>query len=149
MTTRASTANRPVYSASAAALALGKAIGEIKHQDGLTWADIGAVLGKSEDQAAKYADGTAVMDFITYGRGKQYWNGRFTGYFERLCVDSRPGTVSDRHCQTSLLEAALAFSVALEDGEFSPQEVLANRHTLESAKDAIEAMLAKLTVAAA
>lgn len=145
---RQSTANRPVFSASAALEAAGRALNEIKAADRLTWADIGAVLGKSEDQAAKYADGSATMDFITFGRGKREWNGRFTGYFDRLCVDSRPGTTDDRRGQCTVLEAALALSVALADGDISAEEVRANRSTLEAARDAIEAQLGKLRPAA-
>jgi hypothetical protein len=146
--TRQSTAMRPVFSASAALEAAGRALNEIKAQDRLTWADIGAVLGVSEDQAAKYADGSATMNFITFGRGKREWNGRFTGYFDRLCEDSRPGKIDDRRGHTTLLEAALAFSVALEDGDISAAEVRANRHVLEAARDAIDAQLSKLRPAA-
>ena len=98
--------------------------------------------------AAKYADGSASMDFITFYRGKREWNGRFTGYIDRLCVDSRPGTVDDRHGQCTILEAALALSVALTDGDISPEEVRANRQTLENAKAAIEDQLSKLRPAA-
>lgn len=140
--------NRAVFSASTALEAAGRALNEIKTADRLTWADVGAVLGVSEDQAAKYADGTATMNFVTFYRGKREWNGRFTGYLDRLCADSRPGKVDDRQAQTSLLEAALAFAVALQDGDFTPEEVRANRHTLENARDAIEAQLAKLRPAA-
>ena len=140
---------KPTYSASNAVEALGRAIAEIKHQDSLTWADIGAVLGKSEDQAAKYADGTATMDAITYGRGKREWNGRFTGYFDRLCVDSRPSGVSDHSTLTAVLNAAASLSHALEDGEVSPEEVREHRSELEAASDAIQEQLKKLTVSAA
>lgn len=140
--------NRTVYSASHAVEAVGRALNEIKSQDRLTWSDIGAVLGKSEDQAAKYADGSATMDFITFGRGKREWNGRFTGYFDRLCVDSRPGVIDDRHGQCTILEAALALSVALTDGDISAEEVRQNRATLENAREAIDAQLAKLRLSA-
>lgn len=140
--------NRAVYSASTALEAAGRALAEIKSQDRLTWSDVGAVLGVSEDQAAKYADGTATMSFVTFGRGKREWNGRFTGYFDRLCVDSRPGKHDDRLGHTKILEAALALSVALQDGNISPEEVRANRSTLENARDAIEAQLSKLVRAA-
>lgn len=140
--------NRAVFSASAALDAAGRALNEIKAQDRLTWADVGAVLGKSEDQAAKYADGTATMDFITFGRGKREWNGRFTGYFDQLCTDSRPGKIDDRTCESTVLKAVLALSVALEDGSITREEVRANRGTLEAARDAIDAQLAKLRPAA-
>lgn len=133
------------YSASNALEAIGRAISEIKHQDGLTWADVGAVLGKSEDQAAKYADGTATMDAVTFGRGKREWNGRFTGYFDRLCVDSRPTGATDHTTLTSLLDLSARLAKALEDGEIDKAEVLENRAQLEGVRDAIEAQLAKLT----
>lgn len=137
---------RPAYSASNALAAIGRALHEIKVQDGLTWADIGAVLGVSDDQAAKYAEGTASMNAVTFGRGKREWNGRFTGYFDRLCIDSRPGKIDDHKTQSAILEAALAISVALEDGKVDPGEVRANRQTLEAARDAIEQQLGKLRV---
>jgi hypothetical protein len=137
-----------VFSASAAVEAMARALSEIKSQDRLTYSDLGAVLGKSEDQAAKYCDGSATMDAVTFARGKREWNGRFTGYLDRLCVDSRPGKPSDRHAHTTILEAVLALSRALEDGEVTAEEVRANRGTLENARDAIDAQLAKLRPAA-
>lgn len=137
------------YSASNALEAIGRAIHEIKHADGLTWADIGAVLGVSDDQAAKYAEGTAAMSAVTYGRGKREWNGRFTGYFDRLCVNSRPGKVNDHTSLTAVLNAAACLSKVLEDGAITPAEVRDHRSELEQARDAIEEQLGKLKVAAA
>ncbi len=149
MTAPAIHGNRPAYSASAALHALGKAIGEIKSQDGLTWSDVGAVLGVSEDQAAKYADGTATMNAVTFGRGKREWNGRFTGYFDRLCVDSRPSSDSDRSNANQVLAAALALSTALEDdNKISVAEVQQDRAVLEAAFDALGAELGKLRAVA-
>lgn len=136
--------NRAVYSAFSALAAIGKALGEIKAQDGLTWGDIGAVLGVSDDQAAKYGEGTASMNAVTFGRGKREWNGRFTGYFDRLCVDSRPGTIGDHSALTTLVEAAARLSKALEDGEITDVEVLGSRSQLENARDALNEQLAKL-----
>ena len=148
MAVRISTASRRVFSASAALECIALALSEIKHEDGLTDGDIGAILGKSEDMAAKYRTGLATMDAVTFARGKREWNGRFTGYLDQLCEQSRPGLADDRKGHTSLLEAALAFSVALEDGKFDPEEVRANRSTLEAARDAIDDQLRKLRPAA-
>lgn len=134
---------RSVYSASAAADAIGRAIQEIKSEDKLTWAEIGIVLGKSEDQVAKYADGTAYMDFVTYGRGKREWNGRFTGYFERLCVDSRPGSQCDHSALTNVLSAATSLSQSLADGEITAAEIRESRQLLEQARDDLDALLSK------
>jgi hypothetical protein len=146
---RQSTASKPVFSASAVLEAIASELATIKHEDGLTDADIGRVLGKSEDQAAKYRTGLADMGVVSFAAGKREWNGRFTGALDRLCVESRPGLVDDRRGQITLLEAALALSVALEDGKIDKEEVRANRATLEAARDAIEAQLRKLTVSAA
>lgn len=136
--------NRTPYSASNALEALGRALHEIKAQDGLTWADMGALVGKSEDQAAKYAEGTAEMGVVTYGRAKREWNGRFTGYFDLLCEESRPGKTCDHSSLTAVLDAAARLSRALEDGEIRADEVRDNRKQLEAARDAIDAQLAKL-----
>lgn len=140
-----------VFSASNVLDALGKAIGEIKAQDRLTWADIGQVLGVSEDQAAKYGDGTAAMNAVAFARGKREWNGRFTGYFDRLCIDSRPGKqISDRESESHVLGAALALSVALsDDNAITLPEIVANRSTIENARDALEGLLSRIKVGAA
>lgn len=136
---------RPVFSASSVLEAISTALSEIKREDRLTYADLGAVLGKSEDQAAKYCDGSATMDAITFGRAKREWNGRFTGYFDRLCVESRPASASDRHDSNAILSAAVTMCKALEDDNvIDKNEVLASRTELEAARDAIEAQLAKL-----
>jgi len=134
---------RSIYSASAAAEAVGRAILEIKSDDKLTWAEIGIVLRKSEDQVAKYADGSPYMDFVTYGRGKREWNGRFTGYFERLCVDSRPGSQCDHSALTNVLSAATSLSQSLADGEITAAEIRESRQLLEQARDDLDALLSK------
>ena len=137
--------NRAVFSASSVLDAISKALVEIKAADRLTYADLGAVLGKSEDQAAKYCDGSATMDAVTFGRAKREWNGRFTGYFDRLCVESRPAFGSDRHASNAILSAAVSMCRALEDDDvIDKNEVLSSRPELEAARDAIEAQLRKL-----
>ena len=140
---------RPVFSASSVLAAVGDELTLIKSQDGLTWGDMARVLGKSPDQAAKYADGTAEMGVVAFAAAKREWNGRFTGKLDRLCVETRPCADADRARQSKVLKAALALSVALEDdGEISPDEVRANRATLEAARDAIDAVLRKIVRAA-
>jgi hypothetical protein len=130
-------------SASDVVNALADALGEIRREDRLTWSDMGNVLGKSEDQAAKYADASAVMDITTFWRAREAWGSRFTGYFDRLT--SGPAKTDDRHDHTTVLVAALAIAQALEsDNTITPQEVKAMRPQLESARDAIEAQLRKL-----
>lgn len=147
--TRQSTGSRPVFSASAVLKAIADDLTAIKEQDGLTDADIGRVLGKSEDQANKYRKGEADMGLVSFAAGKREWNGRFTGSLDRLCVESRPGTVCDRSTLTAVLDAAAGLSKALEDGEITPQEVRDHRKELEAAMDAIAAQLNKLPRAVA
>lgn len=137
--------NRTVFSASAVLDAVAAELSLIKVQDKLTFADLGAVLGKSEDQAAKYCDGSAAMDVVTFARAKREWNGRFTGALDRLCHDSRPVIQHDRHRESKVLKAALSLSVALsDDDEITADEVRANRATIEAARDALTELLNKL-----
>lgn len=139
--------HRPVFSASKAVDAIAQALTEIKVQDGLTDADLGAVLGKSGDQAAKYRTGLAVMDAVTFGRAKREWNGRFTGYFDRLCVESRQNAICDRGTVTDLLTAVTALNAALEDDDkVDAAEVMRMRPELEAAFDSIGHHLSKLQV---
>jgi hypothetical protein len=138
-----------VFSASSVLDVIAEALSAIRREDRLTFADMAAVLGKSEDQAAKYCAGSAVMDVITFARAKREWNGRFTGALDRLCHDSRPTADADRTRQSKVLKAALALSIALEDdGEISPDEVRSNRATIENARDALEDLLRKVVRAA-
>lgn len=135
---------RPVFSEKTVLDAIASELSAIKAADRLSWDDIAAVLGVSDVQAAKYADGTAQMKIVTFARAKREWNGRFTGRLDRLCVESRPCTDADRARQNKVLKAALALSIALEDDdEISPEEVKANRATLEAARDAIDVLLRK------
>lgn len=146
--TRPSTASRPVFSASAVLNAIAADLTQIKEDDGLTDADIGRVLGKSEDQANKYRKGEADMGIVSFAAGKREWNGRFTGNLDRLCEDSRPGTICDRSTLTAVLDAAARLSKALEDGLITAEEVREHRAELEHARDAIDGQLRKLRLVA-
>jgi hypothetical protein len=139
---------RRVVSASAILSALGDGLSAIRQHDGLTWADLGAVLGKSEDQAAKYADGSAEMGAVALYRAKQAWNGRFTGAADKLIEEARE-TVNPRRAESMILRASLCLSIALEDGDLSNAEIAANRAALENGRDAIDALLSRLTPRAA
>lgn len=123
-------------------------LSRIKSEDGLRWTDVGEVLGRSDDQAAKYADGSATMDFIAFQRGRLAWGSRFTGTVDKL-IGEGVGEADGQYAQSCILKAALALSVALEDGELDVSEVQANRSTLENARDAIDAQLARLAPRAA
>jgi len=144
MSDRTSAAKRRFVPASALLKAIGDDLLKIKSEDSLTWADIGDALHKSPDMAARYADGSAVMDVVSYLRGKDAWNGRFSGTVERLLIEATPSH-DPQSAQTCILKAALALSTALEDGELTNSEIRANRSTLEQSRDAIDALLARLT----
>lgn len=63
---------------------LGDALLKIKCEDRLTWADMGVVLGKSEDQVMKYADGSSEMGVFAYRRAIAAWGERIFGPLDRL-----------------------------------------------------------------
>lgn len=150
--TRQSTPRRSIFSASSVMEAIATELTAIKQEDGLTYADIGRVLGKSEDMAEKYCKAMAEMGAVAFASAKREWNGRFTGALDRLCFESRPGgtpAIQDRRAQSDVLKAALVLSEALEDDDaISPEEVREGRAVLERAKASIEAQLAKLVRAA-
>lgn len=140
-----------VLSASVILEKIGGDLAQIKSEDGLTWADVGRVLGKSEDQAAKYAEGSAEMGLTAFAFAKQAWGGRITGSLDRLIAgaDTRQD-VTDRARETSVLECALKLSIALaDDDRIDAAEVRRNRAIIETARDALDGLLAKLTVKAA
>ena len=56
---------------------LGDSLERVKREDGLTDVDLGRVLGKSDDQAGKYRNGTADMGVISLLLGVREWDGRF------------------------------------------------------------------------
>ncbi|GFE73472.1 hypothetical protein [Novosphingobium sp. TCA1] len=147
---RTSTGNKPVFSASSVRDTIAETLSAIKEEDGLTYADMGRVMGKSGDRAEAYCNGDfSDMSGFSLLAAWREWNGRFVGPLRTLVEGSRPGGAHCDHAgQSAILKAALAISVALQDGEVDPEEVRANRSTLESARDAIDAQLAKLVRAA-
>ena len=139
----------PRFSASAILDAIACDLAAIKREDRLTYADLGALLGKSEDQAAKYCEGSAEMGIVSFSRAWREWGGRAVGSVQRLCEANRVSVLDDRECESTVLKAVLALSVALGDGNgITPEEVRQNRATLEAARDCINAQLAKLRPAA-
>jgi hypothetical protein len=123
--------------------ALANDLSEIRRIDKMTWVELGQVLGRSDDQAAKYADGTATMDWVSYKRGELAWGTRFTGSVDRL-LEKSAHTVNAHQAQSCVLRAALALAEALEDGELTVPEIRDNRAVLEKAKEAIEGQLGRL-----
>jgi hypothetical protein len=125
--------------------AIADAISRIKSEDRLSWKDIGRVVDKHHDQVPKYADGSAKMDVVSFALARRTWGSRFTGQLDHLLDGVTICDVSDRACEGKVLRAALAMSEALSDDEIIvDHEVRKNRSTLEAARDAIDAQLAKL-----
>lgn len=130
-----------------------EALSQIKAEDELTDADMGAALGKHSDQAAKYRTGLAEMSMVTFLRACERWNGRFAdGVLAHIHMklapleDAEPVTQHTASCITKLL---LELSVALEDGQVDDRELAGMRAALDEAGRAIDAMRAKLGVRAA
>jgi hypothetical protein len=144
MTIRASTVKHRRLSASIIREAIAADLMQIKLEDALTFDDIGRVLGKSPDQAARYCDGTASMCAETYTFAREAWNGRFTGRLDALLAKS-PDTIPDRKKGSSICRASLAVSVMLEDNEITDDEIRDNRKALEEGRDAFEALLRRIT----
>jgi hypothetical protein len=116
---------------------------QIKHEDELTFDDVGRILGKSADQAARYCDGTASMAYETAIFAREAWNGRFTGRID-AALRGIPDTSCDHRKQSLILDAALRLSIALEDGEVDEKEIRDNRKTLENAREAIDKLLSRI-----
>lgn len=140
---------RPTLTASRILAAAGDDLAQIKKEDGLTYQDMGRILGKSEDQVAKYCDGSAEMGIVAYTFARREWNGRFTGSLDNL-VTGATDESCDRSKASHIARANYELTVALEDdGEVTPSEVRRMRKSLEAARDAIDELLRKLTVRAA
>lgn len=147
--TRTSTRSKPVFSASSVRDTIAETLSSIKEEDDLTYADMGRIMGKSADRAEAYCRGNfSDMSGFSLLAAWREWNGRFVGPIRALVEGSRPGVQGDHAGQSAILKAALALSVALEDGQVDAEEVRENRSTLEQARDAIDEQLAKLRPAA-
>lgn len=98
---------------------LGEDLKRIRDEDGLTWSDVGRVLGKSDDRAADYAKGISEMPVSAFLLGAREWNGRFAGRVLAMIgkqigpIDS--ADMSDNERLAKLLHLAHLLSLALLD----------------------------------
>src|SRR6185295_2825782 len=99
--------NRPL-TASDIRETVGDALAAIRLEDRRTWVDMGEVIGKSEDQVAKYADGTAEMGLVSYTKGRIAWGSRLTGSLDRLIERQR--SLNPMVAQSRVLKAALCIA---------------------------------------
>ncbi len=127
---------RRTFSASAAVDAQNAVLTSIKTDDGATWADMGRVLGKSDDRAAAYANTASPLDMPTFLAGCREWGGRFADPLLAL-VGGRwaeagaycTGDESAALTLANLLPAVIAIEAdhLTEPQELLPHEVLIRR----------------------
>lgn len=141
--------SRRVFSASNVRDLIAETLEAIKTEDGLTYADMGRILGKSGDRAEAYckADFSDMSGFSLLLAWRE-WNGRFIGPLRDLVEGSRPGKINDQATLSVILDCAARLSKALENGEIELHEVRDMRSQLEATRDTIDAQLAKLRPAA-
>jgi hypothetical protein len=129
-------AKRRTFSASAAVDAQNAVLTGIRDEDGATWADMGRVLGKSDDRAAAYANTAAAIDLPTFLSGCREWGGRFADPLLALvggrwaeagsiCTNDDPASIT----LATLLPAIIAAEIDGETtvAEVAPQEALIRR----------------------
>lgn len=65
------------FSVSKALDTLGASLRTIRDEDGLTWKEVGRIIGKSDDRASDYANGLSEMPVGAFLLACREWNGRF------------------------------------------------------------------------
>lgn len=135
--------HRGPLSASRILKAVGDDLGHIRAQDNLTWDDVGRRLGKSGDQAGKYADGTAEMGLTAFIFGREAWGTRFTGRIDAMLRDAF-GPVSATDALPDLLDAAHQISIGLKDGVLCRRDLHGCRKSIEEAIAGLSGLLQQL-----
>lgn len=127
---------RRTFSASTAVDTQNAVLTAIKTEDGATWADIGRVLGKSDDRAAAYANTASPVDVVTFLAGCREWGGRFADPLLALVGGrwAEAGSIctSDDPASLTIAQLLPAIIAAEIDGvttvaEVAPQEALIRR----------------------
>ncbi|RVT93719.1 hypothetical protein [Sphingomonas crocodyli] len=142
---------RRTFAVSDAVDTLGESLAAIREADGLTWKDVGRVLGRSEDQASQYAKGTAEMGFTSFLLGLREWNGRFgADVLAMIGVKSVPldsEDMTDNERLAKLLHLAHLLSLTLlDDGKVDDDELQAiGSKALDDAARGIEALRQRLS----
>ena len=134
---------------------LGESLGRIKSEDGATYADLGVVLGKSEDRAAAYTVGGGDMGVVSFLRGIREWDGRFANdvlaLFDMRIV-SCPTIAASREDLLSLLgrqsqeasDLTVALCGGLADGSLNADEARKARLEAEQLLTVVLTMIAEL-----
>jgi hypothetical protein len=112
---------RPSFSVSAALERLGEDLANIRKEDGLTWKDVGRVLGKSDDRASDYANALSEMPVSAFLLGCREWNGRLgngvMGMIGQKLAPVEAEEVSDSDKLCRILRLAHLLSQALTDDD--------------------------------
>jgi hypothetical protein len=128
---------------------LGDSLERIKRADGLTDIDLGRVLGKSDDQAGKYRNGTADMGVVSLFLGAREWDGRFVNDAFALVgmklVPLESSAATDRDALPALTGLLHEVAMALaDDGKIDDRELMSMRSELETAGRAIDTLRERL-----
>lgn len=127
---------RRSFSASQSVDVAGDVLREIKSEDNLTYAELGRILGKCQDQAERIAKGNSVMDMPTFLAACDYWGERFSDRLMALAhlrtVPIGAGCADDEKGSHSLAKLLPPVLEAEEDGEetaaeLQPHETLIRR----------------------
>lgn len=134
------------FSVSDALETIGRTLAEIREADRLTWADVGRVLGKSDDRARDYANALSEMPVSAFLLACREWNGRF-GNPVLAAIGQKLVPVDGADCSdTEKLTRILAFAHLLagalaDNGLVDDHELLAmSQDTLDAAARGIDAL---------
>lgn len=143
---------RRSFSVSDALDTLGNDLKLIREEDKLTWADVGRVLGKSDDRAQDYAKGLSEMGFTAFLLGALEWKGRFTGNVMAMIGQQMAALdaadMSDNERLAKLLHLAHMLSLALlDDGQVDDDELRGiGSAALDDAIRGLTALRARLSI---
>ena len=85
------------FSVSKAVDKLGETLKSIKEEDGLSWKEVGRILGKSDDRASDYASGLSEMPVGAFLLACREWNGRFANAALAL-IGQKLAPIDDADC---------------------------------------------------
>lgn len=139
---------RGFVSASLIMETIGESLTEIKNADRLTFADVGGALGKSDDQAAKYCEGSAMMSVEAFLRACEKWDGRFANpvyalFGLHLAESSAPDASAIQQQLLAMMQLVPSMHQALMDGDIDDDEIVAMQPTFETVGMMIDALRAR------
>ncbi len=118
--------SRRTFAVSKAVETIADTLTTIRKEDGLTWADVGNALGKSDDRARDYATGASEMPIGAFLLGCKEWNGRFAnpvfGLLQMFLEDQSEIRTTDRDKLCRVTKLAHLMTVAMTD-EVTPGSV--------------------------